>query len=77
MKDNKVIDHFKEVWVFGPDHNGAFYEDISSVLAMPRDSRVAVVGDGKEEVTKAELRKLRGKVNKDTRFFICAHGDIS
>ena len=77
MKDNKVVDHFKEVWVFGPDHNGAFSEEISSALAMPRDSRVAVVGDGKKEVTKVELRKLRGKVNKDTRFFICAHGDIS
>lgn len=77
MKGKKVEHDFKEVWIFGPDYNDAFSKEISSALALSGDSSVAVVGDGKQEVTKAALRNLRGKVNKDTRFCICAHGDIS
>ena len=72
-KDGSQQKPYKQVVIFGPDHNGALEGDRKRASTFGNDC--LVIGDGKRTVTLGEIeKKLTGKIDSATRIDIAAHG---
>lgn len=68
----------KRVTIIGPDHNGAFSNELKKALLEQsyNTKEFRVIGDGTRSITETEIyEKLYGKIGQETLVEILAHGD--